>query len=97
MQQLAYAVRDSKAERYLPPFFAPTRAVAVRMFQQAANDQSHNFNNHSGDYTLFEIGTFDDETGAIAPHETHENLGLAAHHITPPEFQIPTMPPIGQQ
>lgn len=81
MKQLAYAVRDSKAERFLPPFFAINRAVALRMFSQACTDTGHQFNQHSGDFTLFEVGTFDDETGSIASNEKgHENLGLAAQY-----------------
>lgn len=86
MKQLAYSVRDSKAERFISPFFAPTRAVAQRMFETAANTVGENFNRHCNDYTLFEIGTFEDETGVIVPFENGKiSLGLASEYIHPPE------------
>lgn len=82
MKILTYSVRDSKAERYISPFYAPTRAVAQRMFETAANTPGENFNAHSGDFTLFEIGTFDDETGILTPNANgHHNLGLAADYV----------------
>lgn len=70
-----FTVFDSKAEAYLQPFFARTNGEAVRSFTEAANDSGHNFCKYSGDFTLFEIGEYDETTGNITPLKAHQNLG----------------------
>ncbi len=60
-----FSVYDDKADAYTQPFFATTAGVAIRQFQQAANEEGHQFNRHAADYTLFELGEFDEHTGAI--------------------------------
>lgn len=62
-----YTVHDSKAEAYLQPFFAANDAVAMRYLETAANDSGHEFARHAEDYTLFEIGGFDETTGNMDP------------------------------
>lgn len=75
-----YSIYDSKAEAYLPPFFSPNKATAIRSFQQAANDTTTQFHQHGGDYTLFEIGTWHEQTGELTPANTKTNLGTALEH-----------------
>lgn len=70
-----YSVYDSKAEAFLRPFFAPTAGVAVRGFEQACCDPSHDFHKYGADYTLFEIGVFDEFNGRLEAHVAHINLG----------------------
>lgn len=72
-----FSVYDSKAEAYLPPFFLPTKASALRAFGDAAVDPKHQFAAHPEDYTLFELGTYDESTGVIVPHEVKIGLGSA--------------------
>lgn len=76
----AFSVHDSKANAFITPFFCPTTDVGIRSFQSAANDPNSMFSQHPADYTLFEIGSFDVETGTLTPHKAAENLGLALHH-----------------
>ena len=78
-----FAIRDSKAEAYLNPIFMPKTAQAIRAFQTCTNDENHDFNKYANDYTLFEIGEYDEETGTIKMHESKINLGLASEHIKP--------------
>lgn len=77
-----YSIFDSKVEAYLQPFFAPNNAVARRNFQSAASDATSNFHKFAGDYTLFFIAEFDDQTGQINRKKNHENLGTALEAIT---------------
>lgn len=79
MKQLAFSVFDSKARVFCKPFFVPTMEVALRAFQGAANDPSHEMGRHAEDFTLFQIGEFDDENGVLTPSAQHMNCGLAAH------------------
>lgn len=72
-----YSVYDSKTEAYLQPFFAPAHGAALRMFQQAVEEPGHQFNRFSGDFTLFCIGSYDEQHGALTPLEHLINLGNA--------------------
>lgn len=81
MLQKIFSVYDSKAESYIPPFYCPTSAVAIRNFTQAANEEGHSFNAHAEDYCLFELGTFDDQTAVFVLHKAPFSLGLAQHFI----------------
>ncbi len=69
-----YSVWDSKADAYIQPFFATNDAVALRMFQTACRDQAHDFYMHAEDYSLFRLGTFDQQKGDLSP----ENLVVIA-------------------
>lgn len=71
MIHLKFTIYDTKAEAYLPPFILPTRAMAIRIFTDCCNDDGHAFGKHPHDYTLFQCGTFDDNTA-------HEVLKLEA-------------------
>ena len=77
MKLLAFSIYDSKAEAYIIPFFAPTTGIAIRNFATAAMDPNHQFHIHAGDYTLFEIGEFDQQTGQLTKRDAFVNLGLA--------------------
>ena len=77
-----YSVLDEKTGAFTQPFHARTRGEAIRMFQQAVNNGSKDnmFHKHSGDYTLFELGEWDDNTGSYSMSETKVNLGLATQY-----------------
>lgn len=61
----AYSIFDSKAVVYSPPFFAQREAVARRMFADLVNDPKSAIYRNPEDYSLFWIGTFDDELGIV--------------------------------
>ena len=60
-----YAVYDSKGESYTPPFFDHAEGRAIRTFSDCCNDPGHQFGKHPEDYTLFDLGQYDDNTGTI--------------------------------
>lgn len=60
-----YSVFDSVAKAYLPPFVVSVEAQAVRACYDAVCDKGHAFGKHPGDYSLFDLGVFDDATGVI--------------------------------
>ncbi len=86
-----FTVYDSKAEVYLPPFCFKAKGEALRAFTGSANQPDHPVANHPGDYTLFEIGAYDDSTGFSAPLEHHINLGKAIEFIVVPS-SVPIVP-----
>lgn len=93
MKQKVFAVYDSLARVFFPPFYVSHEAQARRSFMAIANDKESAISQHPQDFTLFEIGEFDDELGALIPHPKHINHGLASiykvreldHAAKPPE------------
>ncbi len=66
MQRLdLFCVYDCKMELYLSPFTAMNTAVAVRVFATAVLQEGHDFNSHADDYSMWQIGEFDQETGGV--------------------------------
>lgn len=76
-----YSVFDSKAEAYTLPFFADTAGVATRMFMDATGDANSNFCKYPEDYTLFEIGEFEERTGELIAYEVLKSLGTALEYV----------------
>lgn len=74
MLQKVFTIHDSKAAAFLPPFFMTTSGQAVRAIIDCASDPQHNFARHPSDFTLFQIGEYDDSTGCLSPCAP-ENLG----------------------
>lgn len=77
MKTKMYAIYDSKAESYGTPFFMPTRGMAIRAFSDLARDPNSSVSKHLTDFTLFEIGFFDDSKGMVGSIEPQINLGFA--------------------
>lgn len=75
MQKL-YVVYDSKSETYTHPTVNPARGQAIRSFADAVNGDpsSSVLASHPEDFTLFEIGTFDNQTGLIELYEARESV-----------------------
>jgi len=73
-----FSVFDSKAGAFLQPFFSINVATASREFMSAAQDASHAFHRHSGDYELFLLGEWDQYEGMLKMYETKQSLGLAS-------------------
>jgi len=76
-----FTVYDAKAEAYLPPFILPKISMAKRTFSDCVNSNDHQFGAHPEDYTLFTIGTFDDETAQYNLLLTPESLGLGIEYV----------------
>jgi len=72
MQLFICSVHDSAAQAYNRPFFAPSIGLAIRSFKDEVNRDSPDnpMFKHSDDYSLHQMGTFDDADGKITPTET---------------------------
>lgn len=67
MQLAICAVHDSAAGAYARPFFVPTTGLAHRSFQDEVNRAAPDnpMHAHADDFTLYELGSFDDNTGTF--------------------------------
>lgn len=63
MVLVVVSVRDSAVDAYSRPFYVPTIGMAVRSFQDEVNNPESPMYKHPADYTLFELATFDEDTG----------------------------------
>lgn len=72
-----YTVYDSKGEAFLQPFYQQSKGHAVRSFTDSVNEPNHPFNKYPEDFTLFELGTFNDFNATFDLHSTPVSIGLA--------------------
>jgi len=84
-----YTVYDDKAEMYLAPFYFGTVGEALRAFGASVNDPNHSFCKHSEDYTMFELGTYDNSNAKFETYLTPKAIGkaieLKINRLTPAE------------
>lgn len=93
MKRKLFCIYDSKVKSYLDPITLRNTGEALRAFDSIVNNPGSDFNKYPGDYTLFEIGEFDDETGSLFQYEAKINLGLA---IDFKKSQIPNIQSLKQ-
>lgn len=77
MKLKMFSVYDSKTQAYLPPIYLQSAGAAIRALETAANDPSHEFSKYASDFTMFEIGSFDDESGTVSMLNAKISLGTA--------------------
>lgn len=94
MNLKVFTVFDSKVGAYMRPFFCQSTGEAMRAWVDTVNDPQTAMNKHPEDYTLFELGTWND-TGALFTQEpTPKSLGVAVevHRTYHPERVSKLMP-----
>lgn len=65
MKMQLFSIKDTALQAYMQPFFAHTRAAAVRAFTDGINDNSTPMNKHPEDYELYHVGEYDDQLGLV--------------------------------
>lgn len=60
-----FALRDVKADAYGSPFFVPSEGIARRLLGEWTQDPRSEVAKYSADFTLYELGTFNNETGLL--------------------------------
>ncbi len=73
-----YAIHDAKAGQYLRPFFLHNDEMAKRSFMDATINPDSQFYQHPLDYSLFQIGTYDEETSIVKSQCPPEHLITAS-------------------
>lgn len=65
-----FGVYDKAAESFINQFFDVAAGIAVRGFQDAAKDNKTTISQHPEDFDLYQLGTFDEQTGLVEQPET---------------------------
>jgi hypothetical protein len=72
------SVKDRAADAFGRPMFVPSTGVAIRSFSDEinrANDDNQLYN-HPDDFDLYDLGSFDDNTGLFELHQLPQLLTL---------------------
>ena len=64
-----YTIFDSASGAYMRPFYAQSDGQALRSFTDIAQDADHEIGRHPEDYSLYRIGTYDDNKGELHPED----------------------------
>lgn len=70
-----FSIYDSKIHAYAHPFQMRTTGEAVRAFIDMALDSKTTIAKHPEDYTLFELATYDDNSGKFENLHVPISLG----------------------
>jgi len=75
-----FSIHDSKAEAYLPPIFLKSVGEAIRAFQSSCEDVNSQFYKYPSDFTLVELGEFNETTAEIKSLPAPRILANAAEY-----------------
>jgi hypothetical protein len=70
-----FSIYDEKADAFLPPFILPNANMAKRVFSDCVNSDTHQFGLNPMDYTLYELGQFNDADGQFSLQRTKQSHG----------------------
>ena len=71
-----YGIFDSKAQSYSLPFYYQYEAQALRTVIDWLNNPETPYAKHPEDYTLFDLGSYDDVQGTITQDKITSIAGL---------------------
>lgn len=80
-----FSIYDSKAESFNPPVYLSSTGLAIRSFSDSIQQPESHFAQHPEDYTLFHIGSWDDQTSKFDLLSTPKSLHVAIEFVTPKE------------
>lgn len=72
-----FSVYDGKIKSFMRPFTDQHLGNALRSFEEACKEPTSPFHKYSSDFVLYEIGTFDDESGQISAHSPLQHVAAA--------------------
>jgi len=82
MKLKVFSVYDSKVEAYKQPFFLSTKGEAIRGLLECLEKNDHPFAKWPADFTLFELGEYDDSNGKMLPLSAPINHGNLLEYTT---------------
>lgn len=65
-----FSIKDRASEHFNQPFFQHTAAAAIRIIKNEMRQENSMLAAHPSDFELWELGTFDDQTGQLTNEHT---------------------------
>ena len=81
MKLEAFSIRDEKSGVFVRPFFCVNRGVALRDFADLVADKQTAVCKHPGDFKLYFIGYFDDNSGEFVSLPQPEFLAHGSDYV----------------
>lgn len=81
MKLYVFAILDEKANVFGTPWTMNTKAEAIRAFSDLAENKETTVGRHPGDFQLYELGSFDNETGQLRETSPLAKLGFASEYL----------------
>jgi len=72
MQNEIFVIYDAKAKLYNKPFYMINKNVALRAAQDLIDDTTTEISKNPQDFTMWHLGTYDDNTAQLTIHEKRE-------------------------
>lgn len=76
MSLKVFTIYDEKAAAYNQPFYQKTTGMALRAIEDELKNDNSQLSRHSSDFTLYEIGLWDEDKGVVNMYDTKKNLGV---------------------
>jgi hypothetical protein len=73
-----FTIWDEKVGAYLDPMTCVNKGEALRIMSEVLTNPEHKFSKFSQDFTLFEIGDYDEITGTLIPYK--KGISVAGLH-----------------
>lgn len=83
-----FTVYDSKVNAYLNPIFLRSKGEAIRVFTETVNSSDHMIAKNPEDYTLFELGSWDECSCKFVLNSTPISVGLALEFVRSSDFKV---------
>lgn len=83
-----FSVYDSKVGAFMNPLFLRSRGEAIRMFDNTVNSGDSFLSKNPEDFTLFELGDWDELSSKFVIHPTPVSVGLAIEFIKSTKFEV---------
>lgn len=77
-----FAVQDVKVGAYLNPFTMRSKGEAIRTWSNSCDDPNTQFFKTPSDFTLCEIGEYNEVSGKLIPHDCPLPIGTALEFKT---------------
>lgn len=90
-KMLVFTIHDTKVGAFDRPFFAQTIPAAFRMLSDTVASGGSLLSDHPEDFAIYQIGTFDTETGML---EAAVLKGLGTLDQFKPGDKAPAEPPL---
>lgn len=81
MELKVYAIHDAKAKCFGQPFFMAQNGQAIRSFSDLVNDKQSMVSKHPGDFKLYCVGSYDDNSGEFVSAAQPEFLANASDFV----------------
>lgn len=76
-----FSILDKKAGSYSAPHTYHNKGLALRAFEELANDEKTTVNRYPADFSIWQIGEFDEQIGRLKPLDKPEFVDEAINVI----------------